>query len=271
MNGSSQSVMAAAMAAPLHAALVRFTPDCGPLRLGEGQMTKRGLDPRWLLFEVRRLHQQALRQASAESDGRPADSVSPIVRFVIDGRLDNFRCDSVAIFERIELPSAATRWSSVTRLVAEGRAAAEVALVSLAALPCGRSPGASGGAAPEVGEVGEPSCHMHRILDAFDLDDAGRPGEAFLVDLFARAESVMLADAIGLARRREIDIRGRASCGETIEVSTRIRRSDDAGRNAWKLVGTARRRSDGHLLATCEASFEEKVSRVFFARPPSVA
>lgn len=271
MNRSSRSVVATAMAAPLHAALLRRTPDCGPLRLGKGQMTKWGLDPRWLLCEVRRLHRHALQHVRADPDRRPADSLLPVVRFIIDGRLDQFRCDSVAMFERIELPSAASRWSSVTRLVAEGGAAAEVALVSIAALPCGRSPGASDGAAPEVGEVGEPSCHMHCILGAFDLDDAGRPGEAFLVDLFARAESVMLADAIGLARRREIDSRGRASCGETIEVSTRIRRSDDADRNAWKLVGTARRRSDGHLLATCETNLEEQVSGVFSPRHPSIA
>ena len=253
MNRFSKSAMATAMAAPLHTALVGRTPDCGPLRLGTGQMTKWGLDPRWLLSEVHRLHRHALRQASAESDRRPAASVSPIVRFVIDGRLDHFRCDCIAIFERIELPSAATCWSSMTRLVAEGRAAVEVALVSIAALPCGHSAGLSVGAASEVGE---PSCHMHRILDAFDLDAAGRPGVAFLVDVFARAESIMLADALGITTRREIEIRGLASGGETIEISTRIRRANDAGRDAWKLVGIARRRSDGHLLATCETSLD---------------
>jgi hypothetical protein len=224
-------------------------------------MTKWGLDPRWLLCEVRRLHRYALRHVGAEADRRSADKALPIVRFVIDGRLDHFRCDSVAMFERIELPSATTRWSSVTRLVAEGRAAADVALVSLAALPCGRSLDASGGVASAVGEVGEPSCHTHRILDAFDLDDAGRPDETFLVELFARAESIMLADAIRLARRREIDIRGRASCGDTIEVSTRIRRSNGAGQNAWKLVGTARRRADGNLLATCETGLDALPAR----------
>jgi hypothetical protein len=214
-------------------------------------MTGCGLDPRWLLAEAHRLHRHALRQAGAEPYRRAADDVLPIVRFVIEGRLDRFRGDSVAIFERIEPPSAATRGSSVTRLVAEGDAKAEVALVTQAALSGGRSAGGADGAASEVGE---PRCHMHRILGAFDLDDAGRPGAAVLVDAFARAESVMLADATGLTRRREIDIRGRASCGDTIDVSTRISRPNDAGRNGWKLVGAARRRSDGHLLATCQTS-----------------
>lgn len=242
------------MTAAMHSALVRRTPDCGPLRLGRRQMTNCGLDPRWLLVEAHNLHRCALERERPGSNGRAVDDLPRIVRLVIDGRLDRFRGGTVAIFERLQLPSAATRWSSVTRLVAEGGAEARVALVSQAALPNGRSPDASDGAASEIGE---PRCHMHRVLGAFDLDEAGRPGEAVLVDAFARAESTMLADPTALTRRREIDIRGRASCGDTIDVSTRICRPNDARRNDWKLVGTARRRSDGHLLATCETSLDD--------------
>ena len=253
MSATESLIMANAMTAPLHSALVRRTLDCGPLRLDQAQMTGCGLDPRWLVAEVHRLHRGALRRVGCEPDRRGGDAVLPIVRFVIDGRLDRFRGDSVAIFERIEPPSAANRWSSVTRLVAEGDAEAEVALVTQAAHLCGGSPDAPDVEPPEVGE---PCCHMHRVLGALDLDEAGRPGEAVLVDAFARAESIMLADPTALTRRREIDIRGRASCGDTIDVSTRIRRPNDTGQNGWKLVGAARRRSDGHLLATCETSLD---------------
>lgn len=245
------------MIAAMHSALVRRTPDCGPLRLGRGQMTSFGLDPRWLLVEVHQLHRRALEREGAQertgANDLAVDGETRIVRFVIDGRLDRFHGDSVAIFERMTLPSAATLWSSVTRFVAERGAEARVELVSQAALTCGHSLDASDVMASEFGE---PRCHMHRVLGALDLDEAGRPAEAVLVDAFARAESIMLADATGVTRRREIDIRGRASCGDTIDVSTRIRRLDNAGQNNWKLVGTARRRSDGHLLATCETCLD---------------
>jgi hypothetical protein len=220
-------------------------------------MTSFGLDPRWLLVEAHQLHRRALNREGAQertgSNDRAVEGETRIVRFVIDGRLDRFHGDSVAIFERMTLPSAATLWSSVTRFVAERGAEARVELVSQAALTCDRSRDASDAM---TSEIGEPRCHMHRVLGALDLDEAGRPGEAVLVDAFARAESIMLADATELTRRREIAIRGRASCGDTIDVSTRIHRPNEAVQTGWKLVGAARRRSDGHMLATCVTSLD---------------
>lgn len=106
-----------------------------------------------------------------------------------------------------------------------------------------------------VGDA-SPPIWTHRVLSAVDFNGVGLLYFANLPSLFAAAEHACLAPFADrfAAIRREIHYFGNADCGETLDVSARVRAAGLAASAELVVEGAARRGGDGRVIATCETT-----------------